>query len=160
MLREFLKQKLIFTIILFFSCMTFHPFSCQAWQSLCKVEKHAYWWLFSLSLSLSSPCRAWTFHVRPKSPSLSENEACDMMVRQNSWAWSNFFMFLSPLSQLMNLYVMFSCPCNIKSFITTNLNSYIAVNYVRAWRNNFYAEKIKFQDLSWNFSFQAVQIPL
>ena len=52
-LREFLKEKLICTILLFFSCMTFHLFSCQAWQSLCEVEKHAYWWLFSLSLSLS-----------------------------------------------------------------------------------------------------------
>ena len=65
-------------------------------------------------------------------------------------------MSLLPLFQLMNLYVMFSCPCNIKRFITINLNSYTAFNYVRAWRKIFHAETIKFQDLSWNFSFQAV----
>lgn len=65
-------------------------------------------------------------------------------------------MSLLPLFQLMNLYVMFSCPCNIKRFITINLNSYTAFNYVRAWPKIFHAETIKFQDLSWNFSFQAV----
>ena len=34
------------------------------------------------------------------------------------------------------------------------------LNYVRAWWNNFHAETIKFQDLSWNFSFQVVLVRL
>ena len=92
----------------------------------------------------------------PQSLSLSENEVCDIIVRQYSWAWSNFFMSLLPLFQLMNLYAMFSCPCNIKRFITINFISYTTLNYVRAWRKIFHAVTIKFQDLSWKFSFQAV----
>ena len=72
----------------------------------------------------------------------------------------SIFMSLSPLFHLLNLYVMFPCPCNIKRFITINLNSCTALNYVRAWRNNFHAETIQFQDLPWNFSFQAVLVRL
>ena len=42
-----------------------------------------------------------------------------------------FFMSLLPLFQLMKLHLFFSCPCSIKRFITVNLNSYKALNYVR-----------------------------
>ena len=152
---------MICTILLFFSYMTFRPFSCQAWQSSLNSMSSMTFLPLSLSPSLSS------FTM------LGKNIPCETQISLSFRKWGvwydretklmsmkQFFMFLSPLSQLMNLYVMFSCPCNIKSFITTNLNSYIAVNYVRAWRNDFYAETIKFQDSSWNFSFQAVQIPL
>ena len=43
------------------------------------------------------------------------------------------------------------------------LNSYkleqlYNINYVRAWRKICDAETIKFQDLSWNFSFQAIYL--
>ena len=68
-----------------------------------------------------------------------------------------FFRSLLPLFQLTNLYLMFSCPCNIKRVITINLNSYTPFNYVRAWRKIFHAEAIKFQDLSRNFSLQDVK---
>ena len=50
--------------------------------------------------------------------------------------------------------------CVAKRFITINLNSYTASHYVRAWRKIFHAENIKFQDLSWNFSLQAVRLSI
>ena len=50
--------------------------------------------------------------------------------------------------------------CVAKRFITINLNSYAAYHYVRAWRKLLHAENIKFQDLSWNFSFQAVRLSI
>ena len=42
-----------------------------------------------------------------------------MIVRRHEHE-AIFFMSLLPLFQLMNLYVMFSCPGNIKRFITVN----------------------------------------
>ena len=113
-------------------------------------------WLLSLSHYLFSPCRAWTFRVSPSLPLFQK-------MRRVILPWHNpyeheaiFLMSLLPLFQLMNLHVIFSCPCNIKRFITINLSSYTALNYMRAWRKRFHAETINFQDLSWNFSFQAV----
>ena len=107
------------------------------------------WLLSPLSL-----CRAWTFIVSPVSLSFRK---WGMSV---IWWWdkthdheANFFISLLHLFQLMNLCVMFSRSCNIKRFITINLNRYTALNYVRAWRNNFHGETIKFRDSSWNFSF-------
>ena len=107
----------------------------------------------SLSLSVSFftmpgmniPCQA-------QSPSLSENEACDISARQYSWAMKQCFSCLCCL-----YFSWWTCTsCNIKHFITINLNSYTAFNYGRAWQKIFHAETTKFQDLSRNFSFQAV----
>ena len=68
-----------------------------------------------------------------------------------------FSCFHWPLFQLMSLYVMFSCPCDIKRFATIIWNGYLALNYERAWRNNFHTDTVKFQGFSWNFSFHAVK---
>ena len=82
---EFLKHNLIWTFLHDIS-LIFMP--SKTIPMLDWVACPA--WLFSLSLSfftmpgMNIPCE-------PQSPSLSENEACDMTVRQNSWAWSNFF---------------------------------------------------------------------
>ena len=86
----------------------------------------------SLSLPLSlSPCRPWTCLVSPSLPLFQK-------MRRVVWSWDKtnvheeiFFMSLLPLFQLMKLHLFFSCPCNIKRFITVNLNSYKALNYVR-----------------------------
>ena len=130
----------------------------RSWEMRVRLTCPA--WLFSLYLSLH---HAWHEHSMwdPNLPLFQK-------MRRVIWSWDKtheheaifFISFLLPLFQLMKLYVVFSCPCNIKRCMTINLNSYIALNYVTAWRNNFHAETIKFQDLSWNFSFQAVQIPL
>ena len=46
----------------------------------------------SVSLSLSFfTMPGMNIPCEPQSPSLSENEACDLSVRQYSWAWSSFF---------------------------------------------------------------------
>ena len=86
-----------------------------------------------------SPCRAWTFRV---SPSLSLFQKMSVWYNRETILMSMkqfFLMSLLPLFQLMNLYAMFSCPCNIKRFITINFISYTTLNYVRAWRNIFHA---------------------
>ena len=88
--REFLEQKLICTILSFFSYMKFCPFSCQAWVWLVRPA-----WLLSLFFftmpGKNTPCET-------QSPSLSENEVCDKTYEREA----NFFMFRLPLFQLMN----------------------------------------------------------
>ena len=84
--REFLKQNLISTILFFFLhdispifMPRMNPYPTLPYATLLARPTR----LLSIYLSRSFTMPGMNIPCEPQSPSLSENEACDIIVRQN-----------------------------------------------------------------------------
>ena len=77
-------------------------------------------------------------------------------MRRVTWSWDDAHEYEAIFS-IDELVCYVFMPMRCQTLRNQNLEQLSGLKFCDAWRNNYHAEIMKFQDFSWNFSFQAVK---